>query len=81
MSSTSISALRAIIGKWFFMSSLTGRYTGSPETILETDMRELNQADKIESGFVGYLDSIVLHSLLKITGRLAFPNTGFLKCI
>ena len=42
-------ALRSVIGKWFFMSSLTGRYTGSPETILETDLRRLDQSEKTEA--------------------------------
>jgi len=29
------SELREAVARWFFMASLTGRYTGSPETILE----------------------------------------------
>ena len=33
--------LRSIIAQWFFMSSITGRYTGSPESRLETDLAML----------------------------------------
>ena len=30
--------LRQVIAKWFFMSSLTGRFTGSPESAMEFDL-------------------------------------------
>ncbi len=30
--------LRGIIARWFFMSSLTGRFTGSPESAMEFDL-------------------------------------------
>ena len=30
--------LRRVIARWFFMSSLTGRYTGSPESAMEFDL-------------------------------------------
>lgn len=30
--------LRAAIAQWFFMASLTGRYTGSPESTMESDL-------------------------------------------
>jgi len=30
--------LRQIIARWFFMASLTGRYTSSPESALEFDL-------------------------------------------
>ena len=33
--------LKKLIGKWFFMSSITGRYTGSPETAMEGDLARL----------------------------------------
>ena len=34
-------ALRNVIARWFFMSSMTGRYTGSPETVMEQDLARL----------------------------------------
>ena len=67
-------ALRAIIGKWFFMSSLTGRYTGSPETILETDLRRLDQADGTENGFTRYLDSIISSQLTEDYWKVSLPQ-------
>jgi Uncharacterized conserved protein len=45
--------LRGIIARWFFMSSLTGRFTGSPESAMEFDLarfRGLTNADQ----FVGH---------------------------
>lgn len=34
-------ALRNLIARWFFMASMTGRYTGSPETVMEQDLARL----------------------------------------
>lgn len=34
-------ALRRLIGQWFFMSTLTGRYTSSPESSMESDLARL----------------------------------------
>jgi hypothetical protein len=34
-------ALRKLIGRWFFFTSLTGRYTGSPESVLDADLNRL----------------------------------------
>ena len=35
--------LRVAIARWFFMASLTGRYTGSPESAMESDLAMLRQ--------------------------------------
>ncbi len=34
-------ALRQVIAQWFFMSAVTGRYTGSPESRMESDLAML----------------------------------------
>lgn len=36
--------LRETIARWFFMASLTGRYTGSPESRMEQDLALLREA-------------------------------------
>ena len=41
--------LRTAIAQWFFMSSLTGRYTGSPESAMESDLAMIRSADTAES--------------------------------
>lgn len=40
--------LKQIIAKWFFMSSITGRYTGSPETVMEMDLARLRVLQNAE---------------------------------
>lgn len=43
--------LRNLIARWFFMTSLTGRFTGSPESQMETDLakiRTVKTADEFE---------------------------------
>ncbi len=43
--------LRRVIAVWFFMSAITGRYTGSPESAMEFDLRRFNDissADEFE---------------------------------
>ena len=52
------SELREAIARWFFMASLTGRYTGSPETILEADLRGSREADSADD-FVAIIDGVI----------------------
>ena len=33
--------LRRVIAQWFFMSAVTGRFTGSPESAMEFDLARL----------------------------------------
>ena len=40
--------LRAAIARWFFMASLTGRYTGSPESAMESDLSILRSVETPE---------------------------------
>ncbi|MDT0636410.1 hypothetical protein RM532_15810, partial [Salinisphaera sp. W335] len=55
-----ITTLRPVIARWFFMVQTTGRYTSSPETAIESDLRRL---ERIKQGageaFCGELDRIV----------------------
>jgi len=46
--------LRRIIARWFFMVSLTGRYTGSPESAMESDLAQLRDVSDAK-GFLGVL--------------------------
>jgi hypothetical protein len=52
------SELRESIARWFFMASLTGRYTGSPETILEADLRRFAEAETGDD-FVAIIDQVI----------------------
>ncbi|MGH7581635.1 MAG: GmrSD restriction endonuclease domain-containing protein, partial [Gemmatimonadales bacterium] len=50
--------LQKAIGRWFFFSSLTGRYTSSPETIMDGDLNRLKAVPNRDS-FVRTLDDLV----------------------
>ena len=45
--------IKRYVAKWFVMSVLTGRYSGSPETKMDMDIRNIN-----EKGVVAYLKEI-----------------------
>lgn len=64
--------LKKLIGKWFFMSSITGRYTGSPETVMEMDLarlRGLTTADEFQK----VLDDIVTSQLTNDFWDITLP--------
>jgi hypothetical protein len=54
--------LQKAIGRWFFFASLTGRYTSSPETVMDGD---LNRLKNLNSGdaFLSILDSLMENEL------------------
>ena len=65
--------LRNVMARWFFMSSLTSRYTGSPESVMEQDLaglREIRDADQ----FVAHLDRITQDSLPDDYWNITLPN-------
>lgn len=49
--------LRNAIARWFFMSSLTGRFTGSPESSMEFDLARLRDVNTAED-FIEALESV-----------------------
>lgn len=50
--------LREVIARWFFMTSLTGRYTGNFETQVEQDLRRVQEATTGDA-FVKILDGLI----------------------
>jgi len=67
------STLRDTIARWFFMSSLTGRYTSSPETSIESDLNLLREVETPDS-FVSMLDGIVDDTLTGDFWEIGLPN-------
>lgn len=49
--------LRQTVSRWFFMSSLTGRFTGSPESDMEFDLAQLRDVEDAD-GFLNKLDAV-----------------------
>ncbi len=65
--------LRGLVARWFFMSALTGRYTGSPESQMEADLarfRGLTSADQ----FTGVLTQICDAALTSDFWDITLPN-------
>ena len=53
--------LQRIIGRWFVMTSVTGRYSSSPETVFEKDLNKIKEFDK--NSFVVGLEKIITDNL------------------
>jgi len=65
--------LRNTMARWFFMISLTGRYTSSPETRMEQDLALLRG---IESGqeFVRLVERIIMDTFTEDYWNINLPN-------
>ena len=67
------STLRRAIARWFFMSSLTGRYTNSPESAIEEDLAKLrNKTTAAE--FLAVLDQEIAAALTADYWAITLPN-------
>lgn len=64
--------LQRLIGRWFFAASLTGRYTSSPETIMDGDLNRLKEV-KDASGFVAVLEGIMANGLTNDFWTVTLP--------
>lgn len=65
--------LRRAIARWFFMASLTGRYTGSPESAFEFDLAGLRPIKDAEE-FVAHLDRICEATLTNDFWAITLPT-------
>jgi hypothetical protein len=65
--------LRKIIARWFFMTSLTSRYSGSFESVMEQD---LNRLREIETGeeYITLLDHLIDDALTEDYWTITLPN-------
>lgn len=65
--------LRDAIARWFFMSSLTARYSTSAETQLEADLSAL-PSTKTAEAFVQYLDDRIAQRLTNDYWEITLPG-------
>lgn len=65
--------LRRVIARWFFMSAVTGRFTGSPESAMEFDLARLREVDT-SSAFVKALSHICDITLTNDFWAVSLPN-------
>lgn len=67
------SVLRRAIARWFFFSSITGRYTNSPESALESDLIQLRRAASSED-FLAFIDRNIESGLTSDFWAVTLPN-------
>lgn len=65
--------LREAIARWFFMASITARYTGSFETVFESDVARFASL-KTADEFVAEVDRIVTTTLTNDFWSIQLPN-------
>ena len=65
--------LRNLIARWFFMTSLTARYSASPETTMEADLARLRSVNN-GSNFIKVLDQIIQDTLTEDLWTITLPN-------
>lgn len=65
--------LRRAISRWFFFASLTGRYTNSPESALESDLIQLRDV-KDSAGFLAFIDKNIAAQLTDDFWKVTLPN-------
>ncbi|MPZ56476.1 MAG: DUF262 domain-containing protein [Rhizobiales bacterium] len=65
--------LQKAIGRWFFAASLTGRYTGSPESVMDGDLNRLRPIRTAEE-FVRLLDEIIASELTNDFWSITLPS-------
>ncbi|MCS7011923.1 MAG: DUF262 domain-containing protein [Anaerolineales bacterium] len=65
--------LREIMARWFFMTALTGRYTGSPESRMEQDLGLLRDA-RTADDFVRVLNQQIEAVLTRDYWEVTLPN-------
>lgn len=66
-------ALRNLIARWFFMTSLTARYSASPETSMEADLARLRSANDADD-FIRTLNQIIIDTLTEDFWNITLPN-------
>ncbi len=65
--------LRDLMARWFFMSSLTGRYTGSPETRMDQDLASLRGCTHPDD-FIRALEQEINAVLTRDYWKVTLPN-------
>jgi hypothetical protein len=64
--------LQKVIGRWFFATSLTGRYTTSPETVMDGDLNRLKGIQGADE-FVKLLNDIMTSELTNDFWQITLP--------
>jgi hypothetical protein len=65
--------LRRLIARWFYMASLTGRYTNSPETAIEQDLARLRPVTNADE-FEAVMNEVIEARLTSDFWSITLPN-------
>ena len=65
--------LRNLVARWFFMTTLTARYSASPETTMEADLARLRSINDTAS-FVKNFDQVISDTLTEDFWAITLPN-------
>ncbi|MBU1104129.1 MAG: hypothetical protein KJ600_06265 [Nanoarchaeota archaeon] len=65
--------LEGIIGRWFFFSSITSRYSFSPESQMESDLNQLKECKNKEE-FISILKNLMDNELTNDFWEITLPN-------
>jgi len=65
--------LRSLMARWLFFTQLTGRYTSSPESIMEQDLGRLADVSDA-AAFEAHLQAIIDQTLSEDFWSIALPN-------
>lgn len=68
-----IEELREVLARWYFMAALTGRYSSSPESQIESDLARLRGLTT-PAQFVDALDTVVDDTLTSDFWSITLPN-------
>lgn len=61
--------IKSYVQRWFVMSTLTGRYVGSPESVMSRDIRSIN-----EKGFMDYFKELEASLLSETFWEITLPQ-------
>lgn len=61
--------IKRYVQKWFVLSTLTSRYIGSPETVMDRDMRSIG-----EKGFINFLNEVEASALSDTFWDVTLPQ-------
>ena len=61
--------IKRYVQRWFVMSTLTSRYIGSPETVMDRDMRSIG-----EKGFLNFMNEVEASNLSDTFWSITLPQ-------
>lgn len=65
--------LQRLIGRWFYATTLSGRYTGSPETVMDGDLNRIKDAADA-AAYLAVMNKIIADTLTSDFWSITLPN-------